>query len=88
MTQYDREMQMIRRQSGCRSVRRSQTGTLVSVFDAREEGLNETSTRWAVYCEDHVSMYEAKTLAEARDIAPTLIWCDHCQSALHEAAQS
>ena len=78
----------LRRQPGCRQVIVSPVGSLVSIFDAKQEGINQTDTRWAVYCEDHVTMYEAKTLADARDLAPTLVWCDECQSNLWAAKEA
>lgn len=58
------------------------TGTTVTLYDAREAGLDPSEGRWRTVCEDHGSMvtYSTKSNAAAHLSRPEE-WCEGCRDA-------
>lgn len=76
-SQLDREQ---RNRFGCKRLAYSRsTGTLVGIYDAEAQGLDDECP-WVVVCEDHGSLLGAPTLGYARFMAPVpREWCCDCQ---------
>lgn len=74
--------------AGCMQRRQSRrTGSLIAVYDARSQGLDEGDgeTRWYTVCEDHGAAVGHRTLAIARSHASVPDeWCADCRE-LYEA---
>jgi hypothetical protein len=69
--------------AGCMQRRQNRrTGTLVAIYDARAQGLDEGGgdTRWYTICEDHGDAVGHSTLALARSHASVPDeWCEDCR---------
>lgn len=61
------------------------TGTMVVVLRAADAGIDDDPDYpWATLCDDHDSVCLHRTLAVARDFAPTPdAWCQGCREVLY-----
>ena len=62
------------------------TGTMVSIYDARRAGLDDTGGAWAVVCDDHGEIVNVETLRTAKACAPLVEWCESCYAEPSKAA--
>lgn len=67
--------------AGCVQRHRArQTGTLVGVYHAEQAGLDPDGGPWVTVCEDHGSVINHETLAQAKSHATDPEgWCEDCR---------
>ena len=84
MTRAELDREMANR-AGCKRLAYARsTGTLVGIYDAEAQGLDDEFP-WVVVCEDHGSLLGAPTLQYARFMAPVpQEWCWGCQEMMEE----
>jgi hypothetical protein len=73
-------LEILRDNAGARESRRNaQTGTVVTLYDGREAGMDTSSGRWYVFCEDHGQMLNGEVQATVRSMMTCpLDWCESC----------
>lgn len=56
------------------------TGTVVTIYDAVQADIDPEGGRWTTVCEDHDTLVNHPTLADARYfMAHVTVWCEECQ---------
>ena len=76
-----RRDEILQHNAGCRSAAYSRwSGSLIGIYDAQDAGI-DADTRWVCVCEDHGTILDVDTLANAKASASTPDWCEECYEA-------
>lgn len=62
------------------SKKRRYTGTVVTIYKAKEAGLDPEGGKWVGCCEEHGQVCMFETLRQARRHAPLADWCSVCSA--------